>query len=77
MKDFIDLEGDVQPEINELEGIGMDRAETPKPKKTKAKKQSKPTLDEKVISMYPQFNENQIASMLQIHKHEVIEILEK
>ena len=64
-------------DLDNIEGIGMDRIETPKPKKTKAKKASKPTLDEKVISMYPQFNENQIASMLQIHKHKVIEILEK
>jgi hypothetical protein len=63
--------------LDNIEGVGMDRVETPTPKKAKAKKASKPTLDEKVISMYPQFNENQIASMLQIHKHEVIAILEK
>ena len=74
-EEYLDLEGDVQPDFDKVEGIGMDRVEK-KPKKTKAK----PALSEfelKVCAMSTTFNSNQIAAMLRIHKHEVEAILSK
>jgi len=71
-EEYLDLEGDTQPEFDKLEGIGMDR----KPKKTKVK----PTLNEfelKVCAMSTTFNSNQIAAMLMIPKREVEVILNK
>ena len=77
-EEYLDLEGDVQPKFDKLEGIGMDRENKPLPKLKKIK--SKPALSEfelKVCGMSTTFNSNQIAAMLMIPKREVEVILNK
>ena len=77
-EEYLDLEGDVQPKFDKLEGIGMDRENKPLPKLKKIK--SKPALSEfelKVCGMSTTFNSNQIAAMLMIPKREVEAILNK
>lgn len=49
----------------------------PKKKSTKPPKDTRTELEKKVIGMYPQFNVNQIASMLMIPSRQVKEILNK
>jgi hypothetical protein len=66
-------------DLNNIEGIGMDRVEETKVK-IKPIVKAKPALSEfelKVCAMSLTFNTNQIASMLRIHKHEVEAILSK
>ena len=63
-------------DLNNIEGIGMDRAETPTPKK-KSKVVKRDAFEEKVINMSYQFNSNIIAAMLMIPKARVEEIINK
>lgn len=63
-------------EFNVLDGAGVSKATLKKPKKV-VETPERTDLEKKVISMYPQFNENQIAAMLMIQKQQVIEILNK
>lgn len=77
-EEYLDLEGDVQPELYIIEGIGMDREDKPLPKLKKIK--SKPALSEfelKVCAMSLTFNSNQIAAMLMKPKREIEAILNK
>ena len=70
MEDFVDMEGDVQPAKGQYD--------LPK-RKTKSKVETpKFTEQEKrVIDLYPQYNENQIAGMLMIPLQSVKEILDR
>ena len=63
-------------DLDNIEGIGMDREETPTPKK-KSKVVKRDAFEEKVINMSYQFNSNIIAAMLMIPKARVEEIINK
>jgi len=72
-------------ELENLEGIGMDKEETPKRPRVKTTKSvassPKPTApekDAKIIEMWNSgFNVNQIGSMLAVHTQYINELLKK
>jgi len=64
------------PKYEEMENQG---ATSKPPKKSKATPpaDTRTELEKKVMGFYPQYNVNQIASMLMIPSHQVKEILNK
>ena len=69
MEDYIDMEGDVQP--------AKGTYDLPKRKKTTPPKDTRTELEKKVMDLSPQYNVNQIASMLMISSQQVKSILEQ
>lgn len=62
------------PKYDEMENQG---AKSKPPKKTTPPKSTRSELELKVIGLHPQYNFNQIASMLMIPLQQVKEIIEK